>query len=474
MTVGPSKAAGKNMLWNGTFDGETLRPWNVGLESTESGRAAVANHELCVQIDRPGPSAASVAVRQRPLALFRGHHYQLRFSAHATKATRLRVRLSKNRRALHRAVGGDGRGGARGARLRGHVRRHGRRGERGAGSRSRRRADGRRAAHGLPRRCRAERSPGGAADRTPEPAPDPQGAGQPGRLPAGPAQNRDGREHGRGGCGVDWFAAGRASRLAAGRCPRPPARQRKDAPLRRRPFVGRAGSADRFLVGHRDGRRVQAAGGRRGERAVRHRRGRLPAAQVRRAGVLLPAAERDPDQDALRGLARLRTRGRSPRRQERRLRAGEPLRLFARRQRRLVRRRRSRQVRGQRRLFRLAPAERIRDALAFRHHGGRVRRREDEDPRVAERPPRPARRGALGARSLLAAAGAGRAADGRDGPSEDSWGEVVEHSDLARPRRHPTLPAARQHRGDPESGGGGRPGGPAVAKARSRPSRRAA
>ena len=34
-------------------------------------------------------------VRQRPLALARGHHYQLRFAAHATKATRLRVRLSK-------------------------------------------------------------------------------------------------------------------------------------------------------------------------------------------------------------------------------------------------------------------------------------------------------------------------------------------------------------------------------------------
>jgi endoglucanase len=100
MTVGSSEAsseaaAGKNMLWNGTFDSETLRPWNVGLDSADTGRAAVANHELCVQIDRPGPSAASVVVRQRPLALARGHHYQLRFSTHATKPTRLRVRLSK-------------------------------------------------------------------------------------------------------------------------------------------------------------------------------------------------------------------------------------------------------------------------------------------------------------------------------------------------------------------------------------------
>ncbi len=95
MTVGSSRPAGKNMLWNGTFDSETLRPWSVGLASSDSGRASLTNHELCVQIDRPGASAASVAIRQRPLALARGHHYQLRFSAHATKATRLRVRLSK-------------------------------------------------------------------------------------------------------------------------------------------------------------------------------------------------------------------------------------------------------------------------------------------------------------------------------------------------------------------------------------------
>jgi endoglucanase len=94
-TVGVSPAAGKNMLWNGTFDSQALRPWSVGLDSSDTGRASVTNHELCVEIDRPGPSAASVAVRQRPIAVARGHHYQLRFAAHATKATRLRVRLSK-------------------------------------------------------------------------------------------------------------------------------------------------------------------------------------------------------------------------------------------------------------------------------------------------------------------------------------------------------------------------------------------
>ena len=469
MTVGPSKAAGKNMLWNGTFDSETLRPWNVGLDSSETGRAAVTNHELCVQIERPGPSAASVVIRQRPLALARGHHYQLRFAAHASKATRLRVRLSRDQRALHRAVGGDGRGGARRPRLRGDVRRLRRRGERRAGDRSGRRAGGRRAADRLPRRRRAQRSAGGAAGRTPEPPGASQGARQPGRLSSGAAQGRDGRD-GRDGCD----GRGCSCRLAAGRRPRPRARQREDPPVRRRPLLGRAGPADRFLVGDRDWRGVQAARRQRGERAVRHRCRRLPPVEVRRAGVLLSAAERHPDQDAVRRLARLRARGRPPRRQERRLRAGESLHLFARRQRRLVRRRRSRQVRRQRRVLRLAPAERIRDPLALRHDGGRVRRREDEDPRVEERAPRSARRGTLGARSLLAVAGAGGTADGRDGSSEGPRRQVVQHSDLAGARRHQALPAPRQHRRDLESGGGGRAGGAAVAKARIPPSRRAA
>jgi endoglucanase len=94
-SVGLSPAAGKNMLWNGTFDSQTLRPWYVGLDSPDAGRASITNHELCVQLDRAGGTAASVAVRQRPLALARGHHYQLRFAAHATKATHLRARLSK-------------------------------------------------------------------------------------------------------------------------------------------------------------------------------------------------------------------------------------------------------------------------------------------------------------------------------------------------------------------------------------------
>ena len=95
MTAGSSPPAGKNVLWNGTFDGTSPRPWNVGLESPETGRWTVTNQELCVQIDRPGPSRSSIVIRQRPLQIARGHHYQLRLRAHATATTRVRARLSK-------------------------------------------------------------------------------------------------------------------------------------------------------------------------------------------------------------------------------------------------------------------------------------------------------------------------------------------------------------------------------------------
>ena len=95
VSAAPSEAAGKNILWNGTFDGESQRPWSVGFDSPRVGRFAIDNHELCLQIAEPGPGPGSVVVRQRPLAIQRGHHYQLRLRAHATAATGLRARLSK-------------------------------------------------------------------------------------------------------------------------------------------------------------------------------------------------------------------------------------------------------------------------------------------------------------------------------------------------------------------------------------------
>jgi endoglucanase len=95
MTAGESTAAGKNMVWNGAFDAEHLRPWSVMFDSPRFGSAAVAGGELCFKLAEPSIHPVDVVLRQRPLALAKGHHYQLRLKVHATAPTRVRPRLSK-------------------------------------------------------------------------------------------------------------------------------------------------------------------------------------------------------------------------------------------------------------------------------------------------------------------------------------------------------------------------------------------
>ena len=54
MTAGPSVAAGKNVLWNGSFDGASLRPWSVGLRFAAS-RALRRHEPRALPADRPTP-----------------------------------------------------------------------------------------------------------------------------------------------------------------------------------------------------------------------------------------------------------------------------------------------------------------------------------------------------------------------------------------------------------------------------------
>jgi endoglucanase len=95
MTAAASTPAGKNMVWNGAFDGETLRPWSVMFDSSRFGSAAVAGGELCFKLAEPSIHGVDVVLRQRPIALNKGHHYQIRFKTHATAPTKVRARLSK-------------------------------------------------------------------------------------------------------------------------------------------------------------------------------------------------------------------------------------------------------------------------------------------------------------------------------------------------------------------------------------------
>ena len=95
MSAGASTPAGKNMLWNGAFDRESLRPWSVMFDSPRFGSAAVTGGELCFKLAEPSIHPVDVVLRQRPLAIAKGHHYQLRVKVHATAPTKVRPRLSK-------------------------------------------------------------------------------------------------------------------------------------------------------------------------------------------------------------------------------------------------------------------------------------------------------------------------------------------------------------------------------------------
>src|SRR5262245_9594608 len=95
MTAGESTPAGKNMLWNGAFDAEHLRPWSVMFDSPRFGSAAVKGGELCFNLAEPSAHLVDVVLRQRPIAVAKGHHYQLRLKVHATAPTKLRPRFSK-------------------------------------------------------------------------------------------------------------------------------------------------------------------------------------------------------------------------------------------------------------------------------------------------------------------------------------------------------------------------------------------
>jgi endoglucanase len=95
MSAAASTPAGKNMLWNGAFDREHLRPWSVMFDSSRFGSASVVGGELCFKLAEPSIHPVDVVLRQRPIALAKGHHYQIRFKTHATAPTKVRARLSK-------------------------------------------------------------------------------------------------------------------------------------------------------------------------------------------------------------------------------------------------------------------------------------------------------------------------------------------------------------------------------------------
>ena len=184
---------------------------------------------------------------------------------------------------------------------------------------------------------------------------DPERAGEPDRLPAGAAQAGDREDH-----------PDDAAEVGAAPQRRRAGRQRRDQAGRQGRSLGRRRPGHRFLGGEDAGQGLHAEGGHRHQPPLRHRRRRAAQAEVRRAGVLLPNAQRDRDRDAVRGRQAVDAPRRSPAGAAQPGRQGSPLHARLRvhvqagRQRRLVRRRRPRQVRRQRRHQRLDADEPVR------------------------------------------------------------------------------------------------------------------
>ncbi len=95
LTAAPSERSGANLLANPSFDGASLRPWNVNIASASIGHTTRAGGELCLELEHAAPRRSDVILRQSPLTLQAGHRYQVRFRAHAAAPTRLRVRVGK-------------------------------------------------------------------------------------------------------------------------------------------------------------------------------------------------------------------------------------------------------------------------------------------------------------------------------------------------------------------------------------------
>jgi len=95
MKVGPSEAAGNDMLWNSTFAEGTLQPWTATVSSPAKGDAKVFDDQACLGIVAGGTNPYDVILRQRPVPIATGHTYQIRFMAHATAPTKIRPRIAK-------------------------------------------------------------------------------------------------------------------------------------------------------------------------------------------------------------------------------------------------------------------------------------------------------------------------------------------------------------------------------------------
>lgn len=91
--VNPPPLSGHNLIVKETFkDGKSL-PWTTSFTQPADGQAAVENGELCVTVTNIGKDRWDAQLRNRDLAIAKGHTYSVQFTMHATQKTRAYVKI---------------------------------------------------------------------------------------------------------------------------------------------------------------------------------------------------------------------------------------------------------------------------------------------------------------------------------------------------------------------------------------------
>lgn len=83
-----------NLIRRGHFDDNRHRPWRATFGPTGAGRLGIEDGALCVHVDAAGDAPWDAQLRHRGLQIVRGHHYVVRFTAHADHPVKIRAKVA--------------------------------------------------------------------------------------------------------------------------------------------------------------------------------------------------------------------------------------------------------------------------------------------------------------------------------------------------------------------------------------------
>ena len=91
--VNPPPLSGHNLIAKASFKDGKYLPWTTSFTQPADGQAAVENGELCTTVTNIGKDRWDAQVRNRDLAIVKGHTYSVQFTMHATQKTRAYVKI---------------------------------------------------------------------------------------------------------------------------------------------------------------------------------------------------------------------------------------------------------------------------------------------------------------------------------------------------------------------------------------------